>query len=226
MIKNFLRQTGKKIFYYLRYNLSKIRIDLKSNISIRGNIGFGTEIVQSNIYVNSVGTRCKLYKCVCMGNISIGDYVCIFGSGTILSSVKSRITIGNFTAIGQNVSIQDSDHRLDRASIYFMSRDMFGGDVSLDMSTKGDIKIGEDVWVGSNSVILSGVTIGRGAVIAAGSIVTKDVDQYTIVGGNPARFLKKRFSDKIIDELEKSQWWSWNHKKIMDNRDFFLKSRK
>lgn len=225
MIKNFLRQIGKKVFYYLRYNLSQRKIDLKSNISIRGYIGLGTEIVKSNIYVNSVGARCKLYKCVCMGNISIGDYVCIFGSGTILSSVNSSITIGNFTAIGQNVSIQDSDHRLDRASIYFMSRDMFAGDVSIDMSTKGDIEIGEDVWVGSNSVILSGVKIGRGAVIAAGSIVTKDVAQYTIVGGNPAKFLKKRFSDETIEELEKLQWWNWSYDKIMENKGFFLKSR-
>lgn len=222
----FIRMLFRKLFYYFYYNFRQRKVDFKSNLSILEDIGVDTQIIDSNVYLNSIGSRCKIYKCICMGSIFIGDYVCIFGSGTILSSVKSRITIGNFTAIGQNVSIQDSDHRLDRASIYFMSRDMFGGDVSLDMSSKGDIEIGEDVWIGSNSVILSGVKIGRGAIVAAGSVVTKDVEQYTIVGGTPAKFLKKRFSDETVEELERSQWWSWSYDKIMNNREFFLQERK
>lgn len=69
--------------------------------------------------------------------------------------------------------------------------------------------IGNDVWIGANAIILSGINIGNGAVIAAGSIVTKDVEPYTIVAGNPAKVIKKRFDQKIIAELEKLQWWQY-----------------
>lgn len=74
----------------------------------------------------------------------------------------------------------------------------------------GNVKIGNDVWIGAGSIILSGITIGDGAVIAAGSIVTKDVEPYTIVGGNPAKFIKKRFDDKTIEKLLATQWWNYD----------------
>ncbi|NVC64580.1 CatB-related O-acetyltransferase [Vibrio sp. 05-20-BW147] len=157
-----------------------------------------------------------------MGQINIGRFVNIFGPGTIISSIKSNIYIGDFVSIGQNVSIQDSNHRLDRASTTFAARDIYGGSVMDDVTSKGDIIIEEDVWIGSNSVILSGVTIGRGAVIAAGSVVTKNVGKYEIVGGNPAKYIKSRFSDTTIERLESEQWWNWSKEKILSSQKFFL----
>ena len=77
---------------------------------------------------------------------------------------------------------------------------------------RGGGTIGNDVWIGANAIILSGINVGNGAVIAAGSIVTKDVEPYSIVGGNPARVIKKRFDSKIIDQLEEIQWWKYDPK--------------
>ena len=84
------------------------------------------------------------------------------------------------------------------------------------------IKIGNDVWIGANVVILPGVNIGDGAIIAAGAVVTKDVEPYTIVGGVPARTIKKRFDDKVISALLDIQWWNWEHKDIERNIVYML----
>lgn len=82
---------------------------------------------------------------------------------------------------------------------------------------KGDIVIGNDVWIGYEAVILSGVTIGDGAVIGARAVVTKDVAPYTIVAGVPAKPIKKRFSDEVITDLTKIQWWNWSKERISQN---------
>nr|WP_246566018.1 CatB-related O-acetyltransferase [Tissierella simiarum] len=84
--------------------------------------------------------------------------------------------------------------------------------------------IGNDVWIGSNAVILRGVKVGNGAVIGAGAIVTKDVEPYSIVVGNPARVIKKRFSEQIIESLEKIQWWNWSKEIIRKNLDLVYSS--
>jgi len=81
-------------------------------------------------------------------------------------------------------------------------------------STKGNVIIGNDVWIADNVTVMSGVSIGDGAVIANNSHVIKDVEPYTIVGGNPANFIKYRFSKEIIDKLLKIKWWNWTEEKI------------
>ena len=86
--------------------------------------------------------------------------------------------------------------------------------------------IGNDVWIGANVVVLPGVTIGDGAVLAAGAVVTKDVPPYTIVGGNPAKIIKKRFDDEVIDAMLSIKWWEWEHDKIEDNIELFLEPKK
>jgi len=79
----------------------------------------------------------------------------------------------------------------------------------------GDTVIGNDVWIGYDALIMPGVTIGDGAIIGARSVVTKDVSPYTIVAGNPARIIRKRFDDKTINRLLEIQWWHWHMEKIM-----------
>ncbi|PSB09569.1 hypothetical protein C7B62_12775 [Pleurocapsa sp. CCALA 161] len=87
--------------------------------------------------------------------------------------------------------------------------------------TKGAINIGNGVWIGDNVTILPGVEIANGAVIGAGSIVTKSIPPYSIAVGNPAKVIKKRFSDQIIEQLQEINWWDWSEEKIKNNRRFF-----
>ena len=82
---------------------------------------------------------------------------------------------------------------------------------------KGDIVIGNDVWIGHNATIMAGVTIGDGAIIATNATVIKDVAPYSIVGGNPAVQIKKRFSQPVIDKLLQLKWWDWDIRKITAN---------
>lgn len=97
-------------------------------------------------------------------------------------------------------------------------------------ASKGDVIIGNDVWVGDGALILSGVNIGDGAVIGARSVVTRDVPPYCIVAGNPAKFIKKRFDDDVIERLLRVKWWRWNEDEIVkalplmlsDNIEAFL----
>jgi virginiamycin A acetyltransferase len=83
--------------------------------------------------------------------------------------------------------------------------------------SKGNLVIGNDVWIGYNATIMAGVTIGDGAIIGTNSVVTKDVEPYAIVGGNPAKLIKKRFSDIEIAELMEIRWWDWDIEKISRN---------
>lgn len=85
--------------------------------------------------------------------------------------------------------------------------------------SKGDTVVGNDVWIGAEAMIMPGLTIGDGAVIAARAVVTKNVDPYTIVGGNPAKIIKKRFSDEDIAVLLTAKWWDWPEEKIKANLD-------
>ena len=82
---------------------------------------------------------------------------------------------------------------------------------------KGDTVIGNDVWIGQNVTIMPGVKVGDGAIIAANSTVVKSIEPYTIYGGNPAKFIKKRFSDEKTQFLLKLQWWNWDEEKIFNN---------
>ena len=115
------------------------------------------------------------------------------------------LQIGNYCSMAnETVFLIDGEHNLNTISSYPFKQDVLG--ISGESLSKGDIIIGDDVWIGYRSVILSGVHIGQGAVIASGSVVTKDIPPYSIVGGVPARILKYRFSQEIINELLKTDY--------------------
>ena len=97
--------------------------------------------------------------------------------------------------------ILDGDHYTNHVSSYPFKSKMHLGDGGFDANPKGDIIVGDDVWIGYRSTILSGVEIGQGAIIAAGSVVTKNVPPYAIIGGNPAKVIRFRFSERIISKL-------------------------
>lgn len=158
------------------------------------------------------------------GKVHIGRYTSISGPATRISSHKNAITIGSFCSIASGVVIQEYFHNIQRATSYNILSNIFNDrSETRQVISKGPVIIEDDVWIGSNAVILSGVKIGRGAVIGAGAIVTKDVGNYSIVGGNPAKLIRKRFSDATIDLLENSFWWEWDMDKIVREKEFFSK---
>ncbi len=125
-----------------------------------------------------------------------------YGGLTILNYAKENmLQIGSYCAIAENVVfILNAEHHLDTISTYpFKVRTL--GEES-EATAKGDIVLEDDVWIGANAIILSGVHLGRGSVIGAGSVVTKDVPSYAIVAGNPAKIIRYRFSEVIRKKLE------------------------
>ncbi|OJU28234.1 MAG: hypothetical protein BGN92_07940 [Sphingobacteriales bacterium 41-5] len=161
---------------------------------------------------------------VCSGsqlvNVKIGKYSDIGYDCTILDT-----TMGAFCSLGANIIIGGAPHSLDWVStspVFNRNKDHLTKKFAYhEFSLKGETRIGNDVWIANNVLIKKGVTIGDGAVIGMGSIVTKNVGPYEIWAGNPARLLKKRFDDKIIEGLLALRWWEWDDSVIEKNGDVF-----
>lgn len=118
------------------------------------------------------------------------------------SPIKNKLVIGNYCSIADDVQILlGGEHQIKSISTYPFKVRVFGN--YSEAGSKGDIVIENDVWIGTRAIICSGVHIGQGAIIAAGSVVTKDVEPYAIVGGNPARLIKYRFSEGLRNQLLK-----------------------
>lgn len=131
--------------------------------------------------------------------IKIGNNT--YGTINVLSNGNNaKVLIGNYCSISDNVVfLINNDHPTDLISTYPFKKMLLKGDN--EAISKGDIIIGDDVWIGFSSIILSGVSVGQGAIIAAGSVVTKDIPPYAIVGGVPARIIKYRFEPQTIESL-------------------------
>lgn len=143
----------------------------------------------------------------------IGDHT--YGSPKVLESGSAKLSIGKFCSIAGNVVIILANHRIDTVTTYpfhALRKYWKGANTSglSDHSSNGDITIGNDVWIGYGACIMSGVTIGDGAVIAANSLVNKDVPPYSVVGVTPAKIIRKRHSDEIISSLLTIKWWNWD----------------
>lgn len=179
---------------------------------------FGKGVVLSN------GIK-LYYNPEIFGKVEIGRYTSISGPSTRICAKVNKIQIGSFCSIASNVVIQEYYHSMNTATTYNILSNVFKEDNGDKAISKGSIIIEDDVWIGSNTVILSGVKIGRGAIIGAGAVVTKNVGRYQIVAGNPAKLIKYRFTPESIKELECSKWWEWTNEKILNERDFFTKNR-
>lgn len=154
------------------------------------------------------------FDLVSVGNFSYGDIYVL--------SAKSvnKLKIGHFCSIADNVKfILNSDHPTNYVSTYpFKKMILNKGPEAI---SKGDIIIEDDVWIGSSSIIMSGVKIGQGAIVAAGAVVTKDVPPYAIVGGVPAKIIKYRFDEKLIKKLLKLDYNKLTFDIIKQNQDLF-----
>lgn len=202
---SFIQQKIKKILYFFLNNPEEINGSIFSGYS-RG--------IQNVVFEgkNSVPDRCNF-----SGNITIGKYTTLgynnFFHGTI--------SVGKYCQIGADVAIHTTNHPISHLSTY-INKNLFDGALAqLKQSKK--TTIGNDVWIGHGAIILGEVEIGNGAIIAAGSVVTKKVEPYSIVAGNPAREIRKRFSDKIILEIEGLQWWNKSPEELEQMKPLFFK---
>jgi virginiamycin A acetyltransferase len=160
-------------------------------------------------------------------NYSVGRFSYASSTPTIIRNPgDGTLKIGSFCCFAPGVTIiLGGEHNPDWVTTYNFDlvydefRDVLGRSW-----TKGDVVIGNDVWIGQNAFIRSGVQIGDGAVIGANSVVAKDVSPYSIVVGNPAREIRKRFDDETIAKLLKIRWWNWDIKRIKENMPLLLSS--
>jgi len=134
----------------------------------------------------------------------------------------AELSIGSFCSVADRVVVfLGGNHRVDWVTTYpfpeFAERWPGAAGLTGHPSTNGDVRIGNDVWIGSNVTIMSGVKIGDGAAIAADSTVTRDVEPYAIVGGNPARLLRHRFDPETVERLLAVAWWEWSDERIEEN---------
>ncbi len=174
---------------------------------------------------------CFIKNFVKAQNIIVGDYSYYddpidpegFERNVLYNYGSERLVIGKFCAIATNVKflMNGANHKLDGISTYPFPAFGNGWEKAMDklinLPSKGDTIIGNDVWIGYESLIMPGVKIGDGAVIAAKSVVVKDIPSYVVIGGNPARSINQRFSDSEIQMLLEIKWWDWEIEKITRN---------
>jgi acetyltransferase-like isoleucine patch superfamily enzyme len=145
------------------------------------------------------------YRC-----ISIGDFTDLSKTDVYTNNYDTELTVGKYCSVSWDVSfLLGIEHTPEFNTMYSFNRCVLAYKYIKDEKTKGDIVIGNDVWIASNVKILSGVNIGDRAVIGANSLVTKDVPKYAVYGGNPARLIRMRFNDEVIEIFEKIKWWDW-----------------
>lgn len=141
---------------------------------------------------------------------------------------NARLFVGHYTSIGHNVKayLANGDgHEQSFVTTYpfgLIYTEVFGHTKRKTRNTTGDIRIGSDVWIGENTTIMHGVNIGDGAIIAAGSHIVRDVEPYSIVGGNPAKHIKFRFTPDQIEALLRIRWWNWNKEKVSESMDLLF----
>lgn len=161
---------------------------------------------------NAVPDRCNF-----SGNIKIG-FATTLGYNNLLGG---NITIGKYCQLGADVAILATNHPISYMTTY-INQNLFKGELK-QLKEENTITIGHDVWIGHGVIIVGNVTIGNGAILAAGSVIAKDVEPYAIVAGMPAKFIRKRYSDAIINEIEALNWWDKSREELEKLKPLFFK---
>jgi hypothetical protein len=169
------------------------------------------------------GKFCKVGARTTVIETRMGDYSYAVNDAEIVYA-----EIGKFVSIGPLVGINPGNHPLERASqAHFTYRswqyfeDAEDEPAVFDRRREARVEIGHDVWIGRAAIVLAGRRIGTGAVVGAGAVVTRDVDPYAIVGGNPAKPIRPRFAPAIAERLIRLAWWDWPHKRLRAALDDF-----
>lgn len=155
--------------------------------------------------------------CNFSGSVKIG-YATTLGYRNLLGGT---ISVGNYCQLGVDVALHATNHPISYMTTY-INQNLFNGELK-QLKQENKITIGHDVWIGHGAIVVGNVTIGNGAIVAAGSVVTKDVLPYTIVAGVPAKEVRKRFSDAIIQEIEALEWWNKSEAELEKLKPLFFK---
>ena len=207
-----IRKLIKHIFFKVKHIGKNVKVSLSANI------GFGTRFEGCNRIGRKSSFSGKMGRCTYMGE----------------KSVISGI-VGRYTSIGSDVATISGRHPVDMVSTSpvfyassakqcgktYVNKDQFVEHVYYDEERKYRVKIGNDVWIGNNVVLMPSIEIGDGAIVATGAVVTKDVPPYAVVGGVPARVIKFRFTDDQIKSLCQIEWWDWPEDEIRANAEKF-----
>ena len=164
----------------------------------------------------TLGAYCEVGARTILQEVAMGDYSYVVNDAQI-----TYTTIGKFVSIAAMTRINPGNHPMHRATqahFTYRASAYFPGETDdaefFDWRREHHVTIGHDVWIGHGAIILPGRNVGTGAVIAAGAIVTKDVAPYTIVAGNPARVIRRRFSEDVAAQLTELAWWDWDHETL------------
>lgn len=222
----------------LRHKKISWRSNFGENVNLFSPIEIGAHCLINN---STIKSHVSVFKNSVINYSTINDFCRISNGASITKSELgsysyvsegcriANATIGKFCSIGPGVIIAGGKHPVHflSTSPAFYSMAKQNGTTFSDKNYFEEsmpTAIGNDVWIGANVYISDGIEIGNGAVIGAGAVVTKNVSPYSVIGGVPAKEIKKRFSDEKINAIEKIKWWEWDTEKLSRNIKLFQKS--
>lgn len=168
-----------------------------------------------------VGEHARVYRAELQGPVRIGRHTSLWGPEIYVHAGPDPIEIGSFCSIARHVGIHGYLHDVRRITTYFVGRNVLGRPIEEEIVTRGPTRIGHDVWIGAAAHVMPGVQVGTGAVIGAGSVVSRDVPPYGIAVGAPARVVRHRFDEDTVGRLLESCWWEWSRDDIADRAGLF-----
>lgn len=212
-IKKWLFNKLKSALLSQNYQTTNTRLKIGSGCKCYGNYFNGT--IQ-------VGDHAQVVRSELHGTINIGKFTSLNGPNLDIYAGNGSVSIGNFCSIARNVSFQVDSHNYQKLTTYLIFKNVFQEENTSEVISPGSINIGHDVWIGSHAIILGNITIGNGAVVAANSVVNKDVPPFAIVAGSPARIIKFRFDESTIEQINKLAWWDWSLDQLRRNKNLFM----
>lgn len=204
----------KYIFNRIKYRNNNVIFPVNCNIGLHSSFE-GYNRLNGNSSFSGVMGRCSYIGPNSAISGKIGRYVCIGEEVRVLSGTHPTNMVSMSPVFYSNMEAQCGKS--------YVRECLYDEHKYADEINKHRVVIGNDVWIGARATLLAGVSVGDGAVIAAGAVVTKDVPPYAIVGGVPAKVIRYRFPEETVKSIWESQWWNWPEEYIEQNADRFLK---